>query len=361
MVNFKSYSTALLLFLSVVLVSPYNLSVLMMLVVMLSFLIVFVWSKVKLNVDIHLFLPFMFYIFVALVGFPFRDESLIEFMVGVAPITIGFCLVMLLRALESKNEYLKYSLIRYFVGISFLFLIMSANLTSDGGGSASIYSNSNHFGSVYACLFFICVLMKLPKKKLFLILLVGVMILDSRAAILGMLSSFMLLLSVGLIRRLNTNFVSLVIAALPALTLVFFYIILQANELLILVINASIAGKNVLSGRFDIFQAVIEGTPRFIGLGYLDPTRKALLLDYSAHNLYLSMYASGGVFGLAAGYLFIFFALKVSYRHSIYALASVAGYLVMEAFQVSLTGNFFKLSLPFWIGIGLATQSRENE
>lgn len=359
MVRSKSYFRILFIVLLAVLFAPLNLSIIVLLAVGMS-LAIFCVSTLKPKVNSYLFLSFVIYVFVAVASFPFRTEGVIQLTIGLVPIAVGMCIVVLLSALQNRYEYFNSVLLKYLIVTLFIILLVTVTVTRDGGGLASIYSNSNHFGAVYASLFFISILMKFSTQRLFLILLIGVILLDSRAAVLGMLSAFSLLLSERIIGKLNRNLVSLVIAALPALPLAFFYIIFY-NDLLSLLVNVSLAGKNLLSGRFDIFAAVIEGTPPFIGLGYMDPTREGLHLHYSAHNLYLSMFASGGIFALAAGYCFVFFSVKLISSHSMHALACVTGYLVMEGFQVSLIGNFFKLSLPFWICLSLASQPKNKK
>lgn len=126
------------------------------------------------------------------------------------------------------------------------------------------------------------------------------------------------------------------------------------------VISVEFFGKNLASGRGDIWRAVLTNLQgnSWSGLGSGVMLSDISDYTYSVHNLYLQVALKIGVFGLIS-LLLLFLSLPfIFYRRlqwrSRVALSAYAGLLTINFFEITLTQNNLALSVPILVFMGFA-------
>ena len=120
------------------------------------------------------------------------------------------------------------------------------------------------------------------------------------------------------------------------------------------------SGKNLLSGRQEVWEEIIKMLPNHLMFGH---GLGARVQDYtnlplSAHNLYLQVLFQTGLVGLLIIFLvmtFIFIFIFKNKKHFLAKYLSSLFFIVLftQNFEVTFSQNNIALSLLFWILLGL--------
>lgn len=120
------------------------------------------------------------------------------------------------------------------------------------------------------------------------------------------------------------------------------------------------SGKNLLSGRQEVWEEIIKMLPNHLMFGH---GLGARVQDYtnlplSAHNLYLQVLFQTGIFGLLIIFLvmtFIFIFIYKNKNHFLAKYLSSIFFIVLftQNFEVTFSQNNIALSVLFWVLLGL--------
>lgn len=120
------------------------------------------------------------------------------------------------------------------------------------------------------------------------------------------------------------------------------------------------SGKNLLSGRQDVWEEIIKMLPNHLifGHGLGAKVQDYTNLPLSAHNLYLQVLFQTGILGLLIIFLvmtFIFIFIFKNKKHFLAKYLSSVFFIVLftQNFEVTFSQNNIALSLLFWILLGL--------
>ncbi len=128
-------------------------------------------------------------------------------------------------------------------------------------------------------------------------------------------------------------------------------------------------GKNLFSGREDIWLALIELIKQrlLIGYGASASPQQFLPIGLSSHNLYLQIALQSGLTGLALLILLFWNIWKLFYRKvdSIYVKLAASFFvaaMVYQLFEVSLTQNNLAIGILIWLitSIGVSKSIERN-
>lgn len=123
-------------------------------------------------------------------------------------------------------------------------------------------------------------------------------------------------------------------------------------------ISLSLFGKNIDSGRPEIWKNIMDNLSGHILFGYGDIREALFDNDYSAHSQYFQLLGDNGVVGLIL-LLFVFRLLwneMIEYKYfpcvRVY-LAVLIGIMVYNCFEVTLIENKFALGCFEWLAIAI--------
>lgn len=226
--------------------------------------------------------------------------------------------------------------------------------------------NSNGIGMLLSFPLFLSVMLLQKEKKyliLTLFLLVLILFTVTRSVILGLAFSLIFYFILSFIKNRN----SIILLILGIYYLIYnsliFYINLKSksyfsffNEL-----SMEYAGKNLLSGREEIWQHAILKINEKILLGYGIGTDISEIfgINLSLHNFYIQLTLQSGIIGLISFLLLIILIFNSYYEKNIdaeqkIAISFFAGYLIQQNFEVFLFENNLLFGLLILITASLA-------
>jgi O-antigen ligase len=243
-------------------------------------------------------------------------------------------------------------------------------------GFEGFFANPNTLGALMSLyLFFILIKFKTSNKKILNIVL---MIMSFLLLYYSMNRSSMLLVIIALSIILlwpiiiknkfifNSSFFLIIILIT---SFVYFY---STTDTIILKylndISIKFIGKNIYSGRQQIWSQLISLIRRKLFFGYGPATQPGNLLNnnLSAHNLYLQIFIQSGVIGVSLFVLFLYDIWKNFWKNRTelltkYSASFFIAILIQQIFSVFLIQNNLSIGIVQWTIIALGISVKQSE
>ncbi len=287
-----------------------------------------------------------------------NERPIFPTLKAIIPVTIGFSIYVIVSSVYFDSRSIKFAklLLLLIVAVQLFTSFVNVTGASDVGAVGTI-GNSNAFGSLsFVFMLFAAVLY--PRKYFYIIatvLIITIYESKSRAALLTVFYCWGVYSILFSMLKFSTRTVFMLgvgcsIAYGVALILLaehpLFYSMLD-------VFSSTYLGKPLDTGRFNLTQTIVLNIDYLYGIGFDDPTRNVLGLEYSAHNLYMHLLLAGGFFSVL---FFLFLVYSILIRIENKSLASgLLAFLFLENFQVTLIANYFQIGVLFWFLAGMAT------
>ena len=239
-----------------------------------------------------------------------------------------------------------------------VFVLFFSLLTILGFSGVLGFKNENYLGlwlSIHGFVIFGLIKSSLIRNIMMFFVFLAIYITESRTALLGLLIALIIRFFWPVIKNKYVYAVlTFIIFLMPFLII---YIFSKSESLIIFNdIVRDYSGKNLLSGREEIWPIVIQLINKNIYLGWGAGYQLKYLsyFDYSVHNLYLQIALQVGLIGLfflLVGFGTLFFYIwkfkYLEYAKEAYGLVFII--MFSQNFEVTLTQNNISLSWVLWI------------
>jgi O-antigen ligase len=192
----------------------------------------------------------------------------------------------------------------------------------------------------------------------------------SRSVLLALFAAVAVYVVYGIISKNKARYISFFVIILSAsLGFLFIYPNLNRYQWFYRVNDfvVSTTGKNIYSGREQIWSAVLEIVKQkpLLGHGAAAEASQFLNISYSSHNLFLNILLQSGWFGLLVFFLILLSIWKVLWtgRHLTRTRLTSAFFvaiIVHQMFEISFTQNNFSIGMVQWLILGVGSSYALN-